>query len=104
MAMMDYPLLLRTFLLRAAKYFPKKELVSIYPQEIFRYTYADYFKRTCQLANALSSLGIQRGDRVASIALNSQRHMELYFGVPCMGATLHTMKTCFSSSSSSKTS
>ena len=89
--MMDYPLLLRTFLLRAAKYFPKKELVSIYPQEIFRYTYADYFKRTCQLANALASLGIQRGDRVASIALNSQRHMELYFGVPCMGATLHTV-------------
>lgn len=89
--MMDYPLLLRTFLLRAAKYFPKKELVSVYPQEIFRYTYADYFKRICQLAHALASLGIQRGDRVASIALNSQRHMELYFGVPCMGATLHTV-------------
>ena len=89
--MMDYPLLLRTFLLRAAKYFPKKELVSVYPQEIFRYTYADYFKRTCQLAHALASLGIQRGDRVASIALNNQRHMELYFAVPCMGATLHTV-------------
>jgi len=89
--MMDYPLLLRTFLLRAAKYFPKKEIVSVYPHEIFRYTYADYFKRTCQLAHALTSLGIQRGDRVASIALNSHRHLELYFGVPCTGATLHTV-------------
>ena len=38
--MMEYPLLLRTYLLRAAKYFPKNEVVSVYPQnEIFRYTY-----------------------------------------------------------------
>ena len=88
--MMDYPLLLRTFLLRGAKYFPKKEILSIYPDEIFRYTYKDFFKRTCQLANALESLGIKRGDRVASIALNNHRHLELYFGVPCMGAVLHT--------------
>ena len=88
--MMDYPLLLRSLLLRAARYFPKKEILSIYPDEIFRYTYGDYFKRTCQLANALESLGIKRGDRVASLALNNHRHLELYFGVPCMGAVLHT--------------
>jgi fatty-acyl-CoA synthase len=89
--MMDYPLLLRTFLLRAAKYFPKKEVVSVYPgNEIFRYTYADYFKRVCQLAHALESLGIKRGDHVASMALNTHRHLELYYGVPCMGAALHT--------------
>jgi len=88
--MMDYPLLMRTLLLRAARYFPKKEILSIYPDEIFRYTYGDYYKRTCQLANALKSLGIKKGDRVASIALNNHRHLELYFGVPCMGAVLHT--------------
>ncbi len=89
--MMEYPLLLRTSLLRAAKYFPKKEVVSVYPNnEIFRYTYADYFKRTCQLAHALESLGVKRGDHVASMALNHHRHLELYFGVPCMGAALHT--------------
>ena len=51
--MMDYPQLLRTFLLTAAKYFPKKEIVSVYPNEIFRYTYADYIKRTCRLAQSL---------------------------------------------------
>jgi len=88
--MMDTPLLLRSVLLRAAKLFPKKEILSMYPDGIFRYTYADYFKRTCQLAHALESLGIKRGDRVASIALNYQRHLELYLGVPCMGAVLHT--------------
>jgi fatty-acyl-CoA synthase len=89
--MMEFPLLLRTFLLRAVKYFPKKEVVSVYPNnEIFRYTYADYFKRTCQLSHALESLGVRRGDHVASMALNHHRHLELYFGVPCMGAVLHT--------------
>ena len=89
--MMQFPLLLKTFLLRAAKYFPKKEIVSVYPEEIFRYTYADYYKRTCQLAHALNAIGIQRGDRVASVALNNHRHLELYFGVPCSGAALHTV-------------
>ncbi len=88
--MMDYPLLLKTFLLRAARYFPRKEIVSVYPNEVFRYTYADYFRRTRQLANALTSLGVGRGDRIASVALNTHRHLELYFGVPCMGAVLHT--------------
>jgi len=88
--MMEYPLLLRTFLLRAAKFFPKKEIVSVYPDGVFRYTYADYYKRTCQLAHALESLGVKRGDRVATLALNNHRHLELYFGVPCIGAVLHT--------------
>ena len=89
--MMAYPLLLRTHLLRAAKYFPKNEVVSVYPQnEIFRYTYADYFRRTCRLAHALESLGVRRGDHVASMALNTHRHLELYYGVPCIGAALHT--------------
>ncbi len=89
--MMDFPLLLRTFLLRSAKYFPKKEIVSVFPECVHRYTYADYYKRVCQLAHALKSLGIKRGDRVASIALNDHRHLELYFGVPCSGAVLHTV-------------
>lgn len=88
--MIEYPLTLRPFLIRAAKFFPKKEIISIYPEETFRYTYRDYYKRVCQLANALASLGIKRGDHVASMALNTHRHLELYMGVPCMGAALHT--------------
>jgi fatty-acyl-CoA synthase len=88
--MMDFPLLLKTFLLRSAKYFAKKEIVSVFPEGVHRYTYGDYYKRVCQLAHALKSLGIKRGDRVASLALNDHRHLELYFGVPCYGAVLHT--------------
>jgi fatty-acyl-CoA synthase len=89
--MMDFPLLLRTFLLRSAKYYPKKEIVSVFPEFVHRYTYADFYKRVCQLAHALKSLGIKRGDKVASLALNDHRHLELYFGVPCSGAVLHTV-------------
>lgn len=89
--MMDYPLLLTNFMQHAAKYFPTKEIVSVYATGTFRYTYADWYKRTSQLAGALRSLGIKKGDRIASFSLNNHRHMELYFGVPCMGAVLHTL-------------
>ena len=89
--MMDYPLLLTNFMQHAAKYYPTKEIVSVYANGTFRYTYADWYKRTSQLAGALCALGIKKGDRVASFSLNNHRHLELYFGVPCMGAVLHTL-------------
>jgi fatty-acyl-CoA synthase len=89
--MMNYPLLLTNFMQHAARYYPTKEIVSVYATGTFRYTYADWYKRTSQLAGALCSLGIKKGDRVASFSLNNHRHMELYFGVPCMGAVLHTL-------------
>ncbi len=88
---MDYPLLITSFMERAARYFPKKEIVSVYPDHTFTYTYGDWYKNCCRLANALKSLKIKKGDRVASFALNNQRHLELYFGVPSMGAVLHTV-------------
>ena len=89
--MMNYPLLLTDFMLGAARYFPKKEIISVYPNETFRYNYGAWFKRVCRLAHALDSKGIKKGDRVASFALNNHRHFELYFGVPGMGAVLHTI-------------
>ncbi len=63
----------------------------MYGDSTFRYTYGEWYRRTCQLARALKSLGIKKGDRVASFSLNNHRHLELYFGVPCMGAVLHTL-------------
>ncbi len=89
--MMQNPLLLTNFMNRAARLFPKKEIVSVYGDSTFRYTYGDWYRRTCRLARALESLGIGKGDRVASFSLNNHRHLELYYGVPCMGAVLHTL-------------
>jgi fatty-acyl-CoA synthase len=88
---MNYPLLLTNLMTHAAKYYGKKEIVSVYPDSTFRYDYGRWYRRVCQLAHALESMGIKKNDRVASFALNNQRHLELYFSVPGMGAVLHTL-------------
>jgi fatty-acyl-CoA synthase len=58
---------------------------------LHRYTYGDFGKRVAQLAHALVELGIRPGDRVASFAWNTHRHLELYYAVPMIGAVLHTV-------------
>jgi fatty-acyl-CoA synthase len=89
--MMQVPLTLHSFLERAETLFPKKEIVSRTASGIFRYTYAEYAKRTRRLSSALESLGVRRGDRVATFAWNHHRHLEAYFAIPLMGAILHTV-------------
>jgi fatty-acyl-CoA synthase len=90
--MMDFPLTLTHFLERARTYFGRSEIVTRQPDKsLHRYTYADFHRRTGQLAQALTRLGVKPGDRVASLCWNHSRHFELYFGVPCMGAVLHTL-------------
>lgn len=90
--MMDFPLTLTHFLERAKTLFGRTEIVSRMPdRSIHRYTYADFHRRSSQLAAALARLGARPGDRVASLAWNHYRHLELYFGVPASGAVLHTL-------------
>ncbi len=89
--MMNFPLTLRSLFARAEKFFPKKEIVSRTAAGIFRYTYAEYAQRTRRLSSSLEKLGVGRGDRVATFAWNHHRHLEAYFGIPCMGAVLHTI-------------
>lgn len=89
--MMNYPLLLKSILYRANLVFPEKEIVSRDFSSIFRYTYADMYKRVCQLANAMKRLGVDSDKRVASFAWNNHRHLELYFGIPCSQRVLHTV-------------
>ena len=90
--MMDFPLTLTHFLERAKALFPRTEIVSRTPdRSIHRSTYAELHRRSSQLAGALARLGARPGDRVASLSWNHHRHLELYFGVPCSGAVLHTL-------------
>jgi len=56
-----------------------------------RAAHAEVSKRIDLLARALAGLGVGPGDRVGTFAWNNQRHFELYFAVPCMGAVLHTL-------------
>ena len=89
---MDYELTLNSILRRAETIYGEKEVVSQLPDKsIHRYTYADMAVRARKLSVALSRLGVRPGDRVATFAWNSYRHLEAYFGIPAGGAVLHTL-------------
>jgi fatty-acyl-CoA synthase len=90
--MMDFPLTVTHFLTRAHTLFGHTEIVSRRPDRtLHRTTYADLYRRVCRLSNALARLGARPGDRVATLAWNHSRHLELYFAAPCSGAVLHTL-------------
>lgn len=90
--MMDRPLQIIDILKHAARAFPTIEVVSRTVEgPIHRYGYRDAYKRTAQLAHALKALGIEEGDRVGTIAWNTYRHFELYYGVSGIGAVCHTI-------------
>ncbi|WP_396272163.1 long-chain fatty acid--CoA ligase [Hyphomonas sp.] len=69
----------------------KREITSrLVDEPDWRYDYRGLAQRSRKLANALLDLGICAGDRVSSLAWNTHRHMELFFGVTGSGAVLHT--------------
>src|SRR5438874_13585905 len=90
--MMDFPLTLPTLLERADKLFARVEIVSRRPdRSTVRTCYGDFYRRARRLAAALTKLGLQPGDRVASMMWNHIGHLETFFGVPCAGGILHTL-------------
>ena len=90
--MMDYQLTLPILLDRAESLFPNREIVSRRPnRSIHRYTIGDFGPRVRQLAVALQKLGVNKGDRVGTLAWNHYQHLEAYLGVPATGAVLHTL-------------
>ncbi len=90
--MQDRPLLISSLIEFAALYHGNTEIVSRSVEgPIHRYTYKDLARRSKQLANALTRLGVKLGDRVGTLAWNTYRHFELYYGVSGMGAVLHTV-------------
>ncbi|WP_313799186.1 long-chain fatty acid--CoA ligase [Cytobacillus sp.] len=89
--MMQTPLTMTQMINRAEKFFPKKEVVSRTASGIQRFTYKQIAERTRKLAEALQKLGVERGDKVGTLAWNHHRHLEAYFAIPCSGAVLHTI-------------
>jgi acyl-CoA synthetase (AMP-forming)/AMP-acid ligase II len=90
--MMQTSLLLSSILMHAARSFPDVEIVSRTPDKLDHITsYSGLLQRSSQFANALKSIDIKPGDRVATLAWNSYRHLELYFGISGMGAVCHTI-------------
>jgi fatty-acyl-CoA synthase len=89
--MQDYDLTIQHVLWRIERLHPKKEVVTKREQALHRTNNGQIVRRVNRLAGALKRLGIKPGDRVATLAWNNYRHLELYYAVPCMGAILHTL-------------
>jgi len=91
--MMDRPLLISSILDYAADYHGTTDMVSrTVDQAIHRTTYAELRRRAKKLAGALTGeLGVERGDRIATLAWNDFRHFELYFAISGIGAVCHTI-------------
>lgn len=90
--MMQMPLLISSLLTHAERHHGEREIVSRRVEgDLHRYTYRDMGARARKLANALKAHGMAPGDRVATLAWNGYRHMELYYAVSGSGAVLHTI-------------
>jgi 3-(methylthio)propionyl---CoA ligase len=90
--MMDRPLLISSLLEHAAFVFALVEIVTRTVEgPVHRYTWTAARQRSKQLAQALRVLQLREGDAVGTIAWNTHRHLELYYGVSGMGAVVHTV-------------
>ena len=90
--MMQQPLLISSLIVQAERHHVELEVVSLRVEgDIHRCTYKDMATRSRQMAKALAALGVQQSDRVATLAWNGYRHMELYYAVSGSGAILHTL-------------
>ena len=90
--MMNQPLLITSLIRYAARYHANTEIVSRTVEgPIHRYDYGAAYARIGQLAHALDELGVEPGDRIATLAWNGFRHFELYFAISGVGAICHTV-------------
>ena len=90
--MMQQPLLISSLLVHAERHHGDQEVVSRRVEgDIHRTTFREIAVRSRRMANALAGLGVTASQRVATLAWNGYRHMELYYAVSGSGAVLHTL-------------
>ena len=90
--MMQLPLLISSLIVHAERHHPEREVVSRRVEgDIHRTTYKEIAARSRRMAKALAALGVKTSERVATLAWNGYRHMELYYAVSGSGAVLHTV-------------
>src|SRR5215472_4572811 len=91
-SMMQLPLLISSLLVHAERHHGDQQIVSRRVEgDIHRTTFRELASRARRMANALAGLGIKNSDRVATLAWNGYRHLELYYAVSGSGAVLHTL-------------
>jgi fatty-acyl-CoA synthase len=90
--MQQRPLLISSLVDYAATWHGDREIVSRDPDgRLHRSDYSQVAARAKRVANALDALGVAHGDRVATLAWNSYRHLEVYYGITGSGRVLHTV-------------
>ena len=90
--MMEAPLSLIDVLDYGARIHRKAEIVSVTVEGgLHRQSYARTLERVARLAHGLVALGVKPGDRVATLAWNGYRHLELYYAIAGIGAVCHTI-------------
>ena len=90
--MQEWPLLCHKILDHAAKNHASREIVSRSIEgPIVRTNYAEIKKRALRVAQLLSRDGYKKGDRIATLAWNTARHLEAWYGIMGMGAVYHTL-------------
>ena len=93
--MMQLPLLISSLIAHADRQHGNTPVVSRRVEDphgsLHRSTWRDVHRRSRQLANALSHLGTERGERIATLAWNTHRHLELYYAISGSGAVCHTV-------------
>ncbi len=90
--MMDSQLTITSILQFAERTHPNTEIVSVTGDNPrHRFTFAQTFNRVRRLANALNTLAAAPGDRIATLAWNDHRHLELYYAISCSGMICHTL-------------
>ena len=90
--MQTWPLTVDKFLDHARQWHGRREIVSRSVEgPIVRTTYAEAFERAKRMSNALAGLGVKPGDRVATLAWNTARHLEAWYAIMGMGAVCHTL-------------
>src|SRR6476659_4521242 len=91
-SMMQLPLQISSLLVHAERHHPEQQIVSRRVEgDIHRTTYRELAARARRMANALAGLELKTSDRVATLAWNGYRHLELYYAVSGSGAVLHTL-------------
>src|SRR3569623_515309 len=90
--MQQHPLLISSIIVHAARHHGDAEVVSRRPGgALSRTSYRDIERHARKLAAALAALGAKPGDRIGTIAMNSDRHLELYYGISGAGMVCNTI-------------
>ena len=90
--MQDWPLTLDRIIDHADRWHGAREIVSRSVEgPIVRTTYAQVRERAKRLSNALLAMGVAKGDRIATLAWNTGRHLECWYGIMGIGAVCHTL-------------